>query len=370
MKRVMMVGSAEQSGGGVSSVIKLMKKMPVWEKYRCYWLGTQIQRNYLWKLWYAVKAAVIAPFIMWRYDIVHFHTVPDKICLIVQMPELLCAKLYGKKVIMHIHMGNQLNDHTENGLFKWCLRRADRVVLLAKKWQRLFEEKFSDIDVPTSVVYNACDTSKEEQEVQEVQEGQGGQGVQKVQEVQGGQGVQNMREKSIIMAGYFDDNKAPNLLIEAWAALKDRYPDWRLTLMGNGDVDRFKMMAHEKGLDDCVSFPGYLTGERKKDVWDKASILCLCSYNEGFPMVVLEAWTHGIAVISTPVGGLPDVIEEGKNCLTFPFGDSKALAAQLEKLINNEALRIEMGEYSKKFVTDKFSLESVNTDLEYLYESL
>ena len=45
-KRVMMVGSAEQSAGGVASVIRLMKKMPFWEERRCYWLGTQIQRNY------------------------------------------------------------------------------------------------------------------------------------------------------------------------------------------------------------------------------------------------------------------------------------------------------------------------------------
>lgn len=358
MKRVLMVGSAEQSGGGVSSVIKLIKKMPVWERYSCYWLGTQIQRNYLWKLWYAVKAAVIAPLIMWRYDIVHFHTVPDRIGLLIQMPELLCAKLYGKKVIMHIHMGNQLNNHTGNGLFKWCLRRADRVVLLAKKWQGLFAEKFKDVNVPTYVVYNACDTSKE---------GKRGQGVQRVQEVQR---VQGAREKSIIMAGYFDDNKAPNLLIDAWATLKDKYPDWKLTLMGNGDVERFKLMAHEKGLDDCMSFPGYLKGQKKDEVWSKASILCLCSYNEGFPMVVLEAWTHGIAVVSTPVGGLPDVIDEEKNCLTFPFGDSEVLAVQLEKLINNDGLRKEMGDYSRDFVVEHFSLESVNADLEKLYETI
>lgn len=346
-RRVLFVGSAEKSGGGVSSVIKLMKKMPMWDDYSCYWLGTQIQRNYLWKLWFAVKAAVIAPFIIWRYDIVHFHTVPDKICLIVQMPELLCAKLYGKKVVMHIHMGNQLNDHTENGLFKWCLRRADRIVLLAKKWQELFAEKYSDVRVPTSVIYNACDTSKEVREV----------------EIE-------YREKNIIMAGYFDDNKAPNLLIEAWAILKEKYPDWKLTLMGNGDVERFKLLAHNKALDSCISFPGYLVGGMKERIWEKASILCLCSYNEGFPMVVLEAWTHGIAVVTTPVGGLPDVIEEEKNCVTFPFGDSKALACQLEKLIENESLRKSMGEYSKIFVVEHFSLESVNKDLEKLYESL
>ena len=57
-----MVGSAEQSGG---------------------WLGTQIQRGYGVKLWFALKAYFRAMFTIWQYDIVHFHTVPDKICLII-----------------------------------------------------------------------------------------------------------------------------------------------------------------------------------------------------------------------------------------------------------------------------------------------
>ena len=45
MTKVLMVGSAEQSGGGVASVLRLMKTMPFWEKYHCGWLGTQIQRG-------------------------------------------------------------------------------------------------------------------------------------------------------------------------------------------------------------------------------------------------------------------------------------------------------------------------------------
>ena len=46
MTKVLMVGSAEQSGGGVASVLRLMKTMPFWKKYQCGWLGTQIQRGY------------------------------------------------------------------------------------------------------------------------------------------------------------------------------------------------------------------------------------------------------------------------------------------------------------------------------------
>lgn len=340
--RVLIVGSAEQSAGGVASVIRTMKKMPVWRECDCYWLGTQIQRSYMWKMWYALKAYCIALFIIWRYDIVHFHTVPDRIGLIIQMPVLLMAMAGRKKIIMHIHMGNQLKRHAGNGLFKWCLRRANIIVLLAKRWEALFKDVFADVNVPTTVIYNACETENRETDFEQ-------------------------KEKSIIMAAYFNDNKAPDILLKAWKRICNKYPDWHVTMMGNGEVERFRRMAEEMGLQESVTFTGYITGKAKEDAFRKASIYCMCSYEEGFPVVVLEAWANGICLVTTPVGGLPDVIEEGKNCLTFPFGDADALGQQLSRLIENEDMRREMARYSHDFVDREFSIKEVGERIKAIY---
>lgn len=344
MTKVLMVGSAEESGGGVASAIRLMKTMPFWEKYRCGWLGTQIQRGYGVKLWYALKAYAKALVAIWRYDIVHFHTVPDKICLIIQMPVLLLALLGRKKIVMHIHMGNQLEDHTRNRLFIWCLNRADCVVLLAKKWQDLFEVLFPSVKANTAVIYNACAPTPAVD--------------------------YSVKEKSIIFAAFLNENKHPDLLLKAWKTLKNDYPDWHVTIMGNGEVEKYSRLSHEMGLDDSVTFTGYITGKQKEDVWNKASIYCMCSRHEGFPMVVLEAWARGIAVVTTPVGGLPDVIEEGRNCLTFPYDDTEVLTRQLKRLMDSPELRRNMAEYSKVFGEEKFAPEKINESVEDLYEKL
>lgn len=341
MTKVLMVGSAEQSGGGVASVLRLMKTMPFWEKYHCGWLGTQIQRGYGVKLWYALKAYFKALFTIWQYDIVHFHTVPDKICLIIQMPVLLLALLGRKKIIMHIHMGNQLEDHTHNRLFIWCLNRADCVVLLAKKWQNLFEVLYPNVKAKTAVIYNACAPTPAVD--------------------------YSIKEKSIIFAAHLDENKRADLLLQAWKNLSYDYPDWHVTIMGNGDVLRYSRLCHEMELDDSVTFTGYITGKQKDDIWNKASIYCMCSRHEGFPMVVLEAWARGIAVISTPVGGLSDVIEEGKNCLTFPFGDANGLIKQLKRLMDSTELRIAMAGYSKEFGEKVFSPAKISKNIDELY---
>ncbi len=343
-KRVLVVGSAEQSHGGVAQVIRTMKQMPVWQEYQCHWLGTQIQRNYAIKLWYAVKANIMALFIIRRYDIVHFHTVPDRIGLIIQLPVLLLARMGGKKIIMQIHMGNQLSRHTGNSLFKWCLHRADLIILLAERWQRLFTEFYADISAPTTVVYNPCEEIPE--------------------------ASYEKKEHVIIMAALFTDNKAPDLLLKAWQKIGHKHPDWRVYMLGNGEVERYRRMAAGMGLQDSVIFTGYITGAEKEAMFRRASILCMCSYEEGFPMVVLEAWKYGICVVTTPVGGLPDVLEENRNALVFDFGDWQKLADCLEHLINDTALRKQMTTYSRHFVEEKFSQEKINHQLSDIYRNI
>lgn len=343
-RKVLVIGSARESSGGVSSAIRQIERLPVWKEYSCRWIGTQIQRNYLWKIWYAVKSWFTAFFVIWKYDIVHFHTVPDLICLVIQFPVFLIALSWRKKIVMHVHMGNQLAHHTANRLFLWHLRRADTVILLAKKWQRLFAESFPSIHTPATYLYNICDIPASVTHVK--------------------------RDRRIIMVGYMDDNKAPDILLRAWKMICRRYPDWNIYMLGNGDVERFRKMSIEMNLQDSVHFTGYITGAEKHSLTNTAAIHVLCSYEEGFPMVVLEAWGNGTPVITTPVGGLPDVIEEGKNCITFPFGNAEALAEKISYLIEHEDVREYMSEYEQKFVRKYFAPELIDEKLRSIYERL
>ena len=346
-KRVLIVGSAENSAGGVSSVIKLMKKMPVWEEFECYWLGTQIQRNYFWKFWYAVKANVIALFIIWRYDIVHFHTVPDKICLIIQLPIFILSLIGKKKVIMHLHIGNQLEREKERNLsiFRWCMKKSNVVVVLSNHLRDILVKKYSDIKTKKIVLYNACE------DVTPIS--------------------YEMHDKTILFAGAINKNKACDLLIDAFKSVHDEFGDWKLQLLGCGPLEsECKSKVMSLGLSEFVEFTGYLEGTEKQAYFKKAGIYAMCSFLEGFPMVVLEAWAYGVPVVSTPVGGLVDVLEDGKNAYVFNFGNVEELSSQIKKMIKNSEHRRLMSEYCKVFVADNFSKQIINRQIENLYAEL
>ena len=159
-------------------------------------------------------------------------------------------------------------------------------------------------------------------------------------------------------------------MIRAFAKIAKRHQDWQIVFAGNGEIEQGKRIAKGLGIEKQTIWLGWVKGADKDKAFREASIFCLPSYAEGFPMTVLEAWTYGAAVVTTPVGGLPDVIEDGRNCLVTDFGNEKMLAQKLENLMTNNSLREEMVRYSHDVMIPKFSLEAINNQLQELYREL
>ena len=87
-------------------------------------------------------------------------------------------------------------------------------------------------------------------------------------------------------------------------------------------------------------------------------------------MGVLDAWAYGIPCVVTPVGGIPDIIEDGINGLIFPVGDSDRLAVQLNKLMNDKELGKAIVAESDKYVNGLFNIDIINNQLAEIYSNL
>src|SRR6185295_516041 len=122
---------------------------------------------------------------------------------------------------------------------------------------------------------------------------------------------------------------------EAWARVAPRRPGWTLRLHGAGvEGDRLRWQALALGLEDTVRFPG-ATRHLGREL-ARASVFALSSRFEGFGMVVLEAMSKGVPVVSFDCPqGPAEIIRHGENGLLVPNGDVEAFAAALLELVRD-----------------------------------
>lgn len=338
--KILYVATSRQTMGGITSVLKRYEKMEIWEKYHCGWLETQINKGMVLKLWYMIKAYFTMLFIVPQYDIIHFHTVPGR-SITIQMPVFLYSLLWRKKTIIHIHVGNQLLDHTNDRLFMFVLQKATKVVVLAQVLKTLMKEKYN---LDARVLYNPI----EEQPKRD----------------------KNKVEKNIFFAAYLTKNKGYDTLLKAFKEVVVKHPDWKLVLAGSGETEKAKRMIIEYGIEKNVEMYPWLNKEQMAEQYRKASIYCIASKKEGFPMAFLEAASYGIPIVTTPVGGIVDVIENEKNCMIFGFDDNIALTNQLNKLIEYHDIRTTISKNLIILTKEKFSISAVNDELDKFYKNI
>ena len=161
-------------------------------------------------------------------------------------------------------------------------------------------------------------------------------------------------------AARFEHLKAPHVLLEAFAGVFRERDDVRLKLVGVGSLKR-KIMARAATLGvahACEFPPVYKQLEQKAAFMQSLNVFVLPSLTEGTPNSIMEAMAYGLPVISTTVGGIPDVVTAETGILVPPE-DTEALAGAMLRLANDPALRTRMGKAAKSRYEELFSPDSV-----------
>jgi glycosyltransferase involved in cell wall biosynthesis len=104
---------------------------------------------------------------------------------------------------------------------------------------------------------------------------------------------------------------------------------------------------------------GFVSHRKVERLLSQAAVVAIPSHREGLPMVLLEAMAHGRAVVATPVGGIPSLVEDGKTGLLVPAGDVAALRAAIERLLGDPDLRRRLGAAAREKVAELCSWDRV-----------
>jgi glycosyltransferase involved in cell wall biosynthesis len=173
----------------------------------------------------------------------------------------------------------------------------------------------------------------------------------------------------VVSAGRLSREKGFGVLLEAAAGLCRAHPGLGVAVFGEGALrGDLEGRIAGLGLTGRVVLPGFRTD--LDALIPAADVFVLPSFTEGLPNVVLEASAAGVPVVATAVGGTPEVVADGETGSLVPPGDPAALAAKIDALLRDPALRSRMGDAGRKRMRDVFTFDAQASAYLKLFDTL
>ncbi len=173
--------------------------------------------------------------------------------------------------------------------------------------------------------------------------------------------------KTILFVGRLHPVKGVQYLIEAMAITHQEMPDVKLIIVGEG-IEREKLEGLTKQLDlkGCIQFVGRVPQEKIPLFMQQADIFVLPSLAEGFPNVLLEAMACGLPIVATRVGGIPEIIEDGRNGFLVNPKKPDEIADKLLFISRNKSITWKISKNNKEKVK-KYNWDNTVSNLEEIY---
>jgi len=174
----------------------------------------------------------------------------------------------------------------------------------------------------------------------------------------------------IVNVGSLRRVKGQDILIEAFARLSESLPSAQLRLVGDGDRGHdLALQAEDLGVRDRVTFYGWCNRLKVRQILNASTVFAFPSRSEGFGLALLEAMATGLPVVASRVGGIPDLVDSGRQGILVPPEDSALLSSSLTDAITDAERREQMSQEAT-FRAKKFSWQRTVDEYENLYASL
>ena len=176
------------------------------------------------------------------------------------------------------------------------------------------------------------------------------------------------RPRVVGTLGRMVDAKDFPVLVQAIGILRDQGQEVYLKFAGDGsERDRLEKLVDELNMNDRVEFLGM---QPASSFLESIDIFAMSSKREGVPVALLEAMAHGLPIAATSVGGIPEVVTDGKEGLLCKSGDAVALSENIKRLMEDTDLRITLGNNARQKVTACYGIDSVASQWSDLYMQL
>jgi len=179
-------------------------------------------------------------------------------------------------------------------------------------------------------------------------------------------------EPTILFVGRLVHRKGVHVLIKAFSEVIDEVPDAKLLIVGEGYMKPFlQLITRQLNLEESVKFLGRISEDKLPDIYRRSRIVVVPSlYRESFGMVAIETMASGRPVIATRVGGLPEVVEDGRSGFIVPPGNHRILAEKIIQLLSDQKLARRMGMYGREVAVNRYSWHKITRRVVEVYHEI
>lgn len=325
---------AERGGmGSVGTLIMNSAPVEVQMQYISTWEQDRSQESSLAMLQVFSRSLIVflGQLLKGEVDLVHIH-MAERGSALRKSLLILLALAFRKPVIVHAHGCEFHEFHHQlpklgKAVLNSILQKCTYLVALSESWQQ-FYVKYCGLK-PEQVVVLPNPVALPSQIPQRGQS----------------------EQLNLVFLGKINQRKGVFDLLQAFAQIPPQQrAKANLILAGSGSLEQARKLAQSLQIEQQVSFPGWINSEQRNELLTQADIFLLPSYNEGLPMALLEAMSWELPVITTPVGGIPELVTHKETGWLVKPGDIEQLTVAMQSLLTDTTLRLEMGNAARKQV--------------------
>lgn len=285
-------------------------------------------------------AKVFGKLLFHRYDLCYLAVTCHGIGFLKDMPFVLLCKWLGKKVVIHQHNKGMLG-YVDRWGYRWLLPMTYRnvyVILLSWKLypdvERMVKKEQVRVcpnGIPEMEKYRDCTCS-------------------------------DILTPRILFLSNLVESKGVYVLLDACARLKEEGEHFLLNMVGGESKEINRSLLEEqvgrRGLEGYVVYQGPQYGEAKERFFREADIFVQPTFEDCFPLTIVEAMQHSLPVVSTLEGAIPDMVVHGETGFVCEPKNPYLLAKYLKKLLNDSELRQQLGKNACCRYKERFTLEA------------
>jgi len=347
-----MIGTSPEAKGGIAAVVQGYYDSGIMDRLNIRYFPTHEEGSKIHKIFFFLTAFIKIMTNIASYNIVHLHTASG-LSFLRLYPILVLAKGFRKKVVFHIHGGrfdyfyDQIAPSWGKAMIRHAFSSSDRIVVLTDEWSRKLSHICNSEKITILPNTRPINISNE--------------GVGK---------ALVSKPRTLLFMGELCERKGVYDIINGMKQLETEKAQIEVLLCGQGEQNEIETYIKKLNLEGTIKLLGWVSGQKKEELLQKAYLFLLPSFIEGLPISILEAMASATPIIATDVGGIPELIKDGYNGYLIPVKSPEQLAIRTDQLLNDENLWMKMAENALSTIKSEFSMQHAEQKLIDLYRSI